>query len=109
MSEAHEYDRLFSYFKYLVTITLGSITIILAAAGVLFYSNIKDVREDARQEATRVATAEAKARVAQAFDEKNINAMILQAAQDKVGTVTDKLIQQHWVSSGLGQCFCASN
>lgn len=33
----------------------------------LFYSNLKDVREDAKQEATRVATAEA--RVSQAFDE----------------------------------------
>ena len=55
---------------------------------------MKDVRDDAKQEATRVATTEAKASVAQAFDEKNINAMILLAAQQKVGTITDKIIEQ---------------
>jgi hypothetical protein len=95
MTEPHlEYDRLLSYFKYLVAITGTFITVILVAAGALFYSNMRDVRADAKDEANRVATAEAKARVAQAFDEKNINTLILQAAQDKVGTVTDKLIQQ---------------
>jgi hypothetical protein len=96
-----EYDRLFSYFRYLVAITIGSITIILTAAGIFFYSNLRDVRADAKEEANRVATAEAKARVAEAFNEKNVNQMILQAAQDKVGTVTDKLIQQQ-LESRLG-------
>lgn len=67
---------------------------LIIAGGVLFYQNMKDVREDAKQEATRVATSEAKAAVAEAFNEKNINGMILVAAQDKVGTITDKLIEK---------------
>jgi hypothetical protein len=48
---------------------------------------------NAKEEANRVATAEAKNRVAEAFNEKNINQMILQAATDKIGTITDKMIQ----------------
>jgi len=55
---------------------------------------MKDVREDAKQEATRVASLEAKTRVTEAFDEKNINTAILAAAQQKVGGITDKLIEQ---------------
>jgi hypothetical protein len=89
-----EYEQLFSYFRYLVTITVGAITLILGTAGVLFYSNMKDVRIDAKDEANRVAATEAKNRVDQAFDDKNINAMILKAATDKIGTITDKMIQE---------------
>jgi hypothetical protein len=82
----------------LVTLTVIFIGLAARAATWFLASNIKDVREDARQEANRVATAEAKNRVAEAFNEKNINQMILQAAQDKVGTVTDKLIEQQLVT-----------
>jgi hypothetical protein len=89
-----EYAHLLSYFKYLVTLTGAFLAVMVAVAGVLFYSNLKDVREDAKQEATRVATTEAKARVSEAFDEKNINALILEAAQRRVGTISDKLIEQ---------------
>jgi hypothetical protein len=89
-----EYDRLISFFKLLVWLTAGFITICLSTAGVLFYSNMKDVREEAKVEASRVATTEARDAVVRAFDEKNINALILKAATDKVGTVTDRIIQQ---------------
>jgi hypothetical protein len=89
-----EYDRLIAYFSLLIKVTGSVLGVIVIVAGALLYTNLRDAREDARQEATRVATTEAKARVAEAFEEKNINAMILQAAQDKVGTVTDRLIQQ---------------
>ncbi len=89
-----EYDHLLSYFKYLVTLTGIFLGLMVAAASFLFYSNLRAVREDAREEATRAATKEAQTRVAQAFEEKNINAMILKAAQEKVGTITDKLIEQ---------------
>src|SRR5438445_1927274 len=88
-----EYDRILSYFKYMVTLSGICITVIAAVAGGLLYSNVKDVREDARQEATRVATTEARNRVAEAFDDKHVNGMILQAATDKIGTITDKMIQ----------------
>lgn len=89
-----EYDHLLSFFKYLVTLTTVVLGVCIAIGAYLFHSNMKDVREDAKEEATRVATSEAKARVTEAFDEKNIDTMILQAAQDKVGQVTDKLIEQ---------------
>jgi hypothetical protein len=96
-----EYEHLTSYFKYLVKITLGAMAIILTTASIVFYSNMRDVRADAKDEATRVATAEAKARVAEAFDDKNVNAMILKAATDKIGTITDKMIQDQ-VATRLG-------
>jgi hypothetical protein len=93
-----EFKNLLSYFKYLVTLTMGAIGVMIAVAGFLFYSNLKDVREEAKQQATRVATAEAKSAVAQAFEEKHINELILIAAQNKVGAVSDKLIEQQLTS-----------
>jgi len=96
-----EYDHLLSYFKYLVTLTTVVIGLLIAVGAWIFHSSMKDVREDAKQEATRVAAVEAKARVTEAFAEKNINAMILSAAQEKVGTITDKLINQQ-LTSKLG-------
>jgi hypothetical protein len=93
-SSQAEYDHLLSYFKYLVTLTTIVVGVFIGLGVYLFHSNMKDVREDAKQEATRVATSEAKARVTEAFEEKNINAMVLVAAQQKVGTITDKLIEQ---------------
>jgi hypothetical protein len=93
-----EYDHLLSYFKDLVKLTTTAISVLIIAGGVLFYSNMKDVREDAKQEATRVATSEAKAAVAEAFNEKNINGLFLSAAQQKVGTITDKMIEQQLTS-----------
>jgi len=93
-----EYEHVLSYFKYLVTLSTAFLSLIIGLGAYLFHSNMKEVREDAMQEATRVATAEAKAGVAKAFDEKNIDAMILSAAQQKVGTITDKLIEQQLTS-----------
>jgi hypothetical protein len=89
-----EYEHLLSAFKYLVTLSTAFISLIIGVGAYLFHTNMKEVRDDAKQEATRVATAEAKASVAEAFDEKNIKAMILVAAQQKIGTITDKLIEQ---------------
>ena len=93
-----EYAHLLTYFKYLVTLSTIIIGVLIGVGGFLFHSNMKDVREDAKQEATRVATSEAKAAVVEAFNEKNINAMILSAAQQKVGTITDKMIEQQLTS-----------
>ena len=93
-----EYEHLLSYFKYLVTLTSRVLGVAIAIGAYLFHSNMQEVREDAKQEATGVATAEAKAGVVEAFNEKNINAMILSAAQQKIGTITDKLIEQQLAS-----------
>jgi hypothetical protein len=89
-----EYQSLLSYFKYLVALSGIFVAVVVTVGGYMFHSNLKDVREDAKQEATRVATTEAKNRVTEAFEEKNINALILAAAKDKVGTITDTLINQ---------------
>lgn len=93
-SSQAEYDHILSYFKYLVTLTTIFVGFLITGGVYLFHSNMKEVKEDAKQEATRVATSEVKTRVTEAFDEKNINASILAAAQQKVGTITDKLIEQ---------------
>jgi hypothetical protein len=92
-----DYDRLLSYFKYLVTLTTVFIGLCVAAAGTLFYSKLSEVRDDAKSEATRVATLEAKDAVSRAFNEKNINDLILKAAQEKVGTITDQMIQRQLI------------
>src|SRR5271170_6408703 len=93
-----EYDHLLSYFKHLVWLTGGALSVVVAAAGILFYSNLRDVREDAKQEATRVAARAANDSVRDAFNEKNVNDMILSAANEKVGRVTDKMIEQQLTS-----------
>lgn len=89
-----EYSNLVSYFKHLVWLSLGFMSLVVAVVGTMFYTNLKDIRADAKVEATRVATQEAKDSVRNAFDDKNINAMILEAAKQKVGTVSDKMIEQ---------------
>src|SRR5438552_1411550 len=93
-----EYNHLLSYFKYLVTLTLIALGVIGAAGGFVFFSKLNDAMEDAKSKATRVATEEAHKSVMKAFDEKNINAMILRAAEQKVGTVTDKIVEQQVAS-----------
>jgi len=42
-----EYTKLTETFKYLVTITGGLLTILIAVAGFLFYTNLRDARKDA--------------------------------------------------------------
>jgi hypothetical protein len=93
-----EYTNLVGYFKHLVWITGGFVTVLIGLAGFLFYSNLKDVREDAKQEATRVATSQSKAAVEKAFEDKNINAQIQKAAEEKIGTITDRMIEQQLAS-----------
>jgi len=96
-----EYTNLVGYFKHLVWLAGGFATFVfttagalVALAGFLFYSSLKDVREDAKQAAIRVATSESKAAVDKAFEDKNINDQIQKAAQLKIGTITDKMIEQ---------------
>jgi len=86
-----EYKSLLSLFKNLVWISgIGLSVITLAASGLVaigsyfFWANMRDVRQDAKEQAERVAKDESQKRVTQAFDEKNIQAMILKAAQEKV-------------------------
>ncbi len=92
-AELH-FTNLLAYFKHLVWLTSGCVTVIVAVTGFFLFSNLRDVRQDAKEQASRVATTEAETAVKNAFDEKNINALILKAAKDKVGTVTDKMIEE---------------
>lgn len=92
-AETH-FTNLLSYFKHLVWLTGGALTVVFGVAGVLLVSNLRDARQDAKEQATRVATDEAKTAVKNAFDEKHINDLILEAAKEKVGTVTDKMIEE---------------
>ena len=92
-SETH-FKNLLDYFKHLVWLTTGAVGIIVAVASYFLFSNLRDVRQDAKEQATRVATDEAKTAVKNAFDEKNINDLILKAAKEKVGTVSDKIIEE---------------
>lgn len=48
------YDSLTSYFKYLVSITIGAITILGAFAGYFFYSNGQEMREEIRLQKAEV-------------------------------------------------------
>jgi len=91
-AETH-FTNLLAYFKHLVWLTTGAVTVIVVIAGALLVSNLRDVRQDAKEQASRVATDEAKKAVSTAFDEKHINDLILKAAKEKVGTVTDKMIE----------------
>ena len=93
-----EYTNLVGYFKHLVWLTGGSVTVMVAIAGFLFYSSLKDAREDAKQTAIRVVSSESKAAVEKAFEDKNINAQIQKVAQDKISAITDKMIEQQITS-----------
>lgn len=107
-----EYDRLTAYFDKLVKYSLLAITIILSIAAAFLWKNTEDVKNQAaaaikatQDSATREIsaigkTAEATARVeAQtaidaAFERQNVQKLVEAAAEKKVGTVTDKLIDQ---------------
>lgn len=45
-SEKLQYEKLASYFKYLVGITMSAITIVCAVAGFLFWNSGKEMREE---------------------------------------------------------------
>jgi len=91
-AEAH-YTHLLAYFKHLVWLTSAALGLIIAAAGILFYSNLRDVRQDAKEQAQRVATDESQKAVKTAFDEKNVTELVEKVAKEKVTAVTDKMVE----------------
>jgi hypothetical protein len=92
------YIELLGYFKHLVWVTGGALTIIVVVGGYVFHSNLQDTLKDIKANATQLATTEAKNRVSEAFEEKNIKAEIADVAKDKIGKVTDKMIEQQLTS-----------
>lgn len=76
-------------------LTGGALGIVVLVGGYLFHSNLQDslreASENAKREATRVATEESKRAVATAFDEKNVKELVEKVAKEKVNAVTDKM------------------
>jgi hypothetical protein len=89
-----EYANLVGYFKHLVWLTFGALLIVITAGGIVFVSNMRDLRADLTEKATRLATDATNNAVKAAFEEKNINDQIQKAAQEKISRITDKMIEQ---------------
>jgi hypothetical protein len=105
-----EYKNLTNYFKWLVTITLGALTLIGGVAGVLLFHDVSQVKsqansaidqtkEDARREissirndAGKIALDEARRRVDIAFETANVRDMVDQAARRHVTEEMDKRV-----------------
>jgi len=92
-AESH-YKSLLEYFKNLMWLTGLMLALIIAVGGFFFWTNLRDVRQDAKEQARQVATAEAEKGVKQAFDEKNVNELIQKVAREKINAVTDSMIEQ---------------
>jgi hypothetical protein len=86
-AETH-YTILLAYFKDLVRWTGAALGLILAAGSLLFYSNLKDVRQDAMEQAQRVATEESREAVKKAFDEEHVKRLVEDVAKEKITAVT---------------------
>lgn len=114
-SEA-EYTHLISFFKYLVTITLTALTIIIGAGAVFFYRSMSDVKNDAKTSiesttkaadaeiskiqsgAAEIARTEAQRSIDDAFTKGNVQAMIERTARERVNTAVDREIQKNLAS-----------
>jgi hypothetical protein len=53
------YTELLEYFKHLVWLTGGALTIVLLVGGYIFHSNLQDTLKNIREDATKVAIEEA--------------------------------------------------
>jgi hypothetical protein len=96
-AEVH-YRELIAFFKHLVWITGVALGLIVLVGGYIFRSNLQDTLHDAEQKATKTVSDTVDTRVNQAFEDKNINARIEAAAKDKIGTITDRMIEQQLTS-----------
>jgi hypothetical protein len=113
-AEAH-YTNLLAYFKHLVWLTGIALGVVILVAGYLFHSNLqdnlRDVRQDAKGEATRVATEEAEKGVKTVLSGTNMNELVQKVAREgvaeavtgemvenKVGPIADKMIEQQLAS-----------
>lgn len=94
-AEAH-YVNLLAYFKHLVWLTGAALTIVVIVGGYFFHSNLqdslRDVRENAKSEAIRVATEESREAVGKAFEEEHVRKLVEEVAKGKIAAVTDQMI-----------------
>lgn len=107
-----EYDRLIAYFKTLVSLSLGAITIVLGIAAAFLWKNTSDVKTEAdtsiqRTEdsanrriseiatsASDAARAEAQKAVDAAFEKQNVQRMIESTAQRRVDAAVEGAVQK---------------
>lgn len=75
-----KFDQMFSYFKYLVTITITAILIIVGAGTWFLGSSMKDVRDNAE----RTTNAEVLKAVERAFKTENIQETINKVAEREI-------------------------
>ena len=105
-----------SYFKYLVTITLAALGLIVGTASFFFYKNMSDVRNDAtraiesskenadheirkiQSSSADIARAEAQKRVEEAFSKGNVQELIERAARERVAKAVDREIDKNLAS-----------
>ena len=106
-----EYERLTSYFEWLVKLTSLALGLIIAVALGMFWKSISEVRTDARNSVDGVRASaqaeigkakeevigsvreEAKRRVDEEFNTNEITQMVEAAARRKVGRTIDRQIQ----------------
>jgi hypothetical protein len=107
-----EYDRLFSFLKYLITIVGLAITLIFSVAAYFTGKSVNDIKAEAnsaiaaatqrtsahlervKEEARDIALGEARRQVQSAFEQANVAKMVEDAAQRKVGALIDRQIKQ---------------
>jgi hypothetical protein len=117
-AELH-YSHLIKFFKWLLSISLAVIALIITVAGLLMYKNVQDIVAEVRSEiqrarisaeasidtvrkrAEQVAIAEAHARVEEAFKSTNVIQMVETAAKRQTGTVIERQVANE-VSHYLG-------
>jgi hypothetical protein len=108
-AEAH-YTNLLAYFKHLVWLTGGALGLVVLVAGYLFHSNLqdslRDVRQDAKAEATQVAREEAERGVKAVLSGTDMKELVQRVAQEgvaeavtadmveeKVGPLADRMVE----------------
>ena len=85
------FDQMFSYFKYLVSITSASIVLIVAVGTWYLGSNMREVRDNAE----KTAISESQKAVEKAFRTENIQEMINKSAEKEIkGAIQVEIAKQ---------------
>lgn len=104
------YENMISFHKWIVTMTLGALTLIVSVALGVFWKDMSQVRSEAaaavgaardsatreisavRGEAANIALTEAQKRVDEAFKTTNVVSMVEAAAKRQVGPVIERQV-----------------
>src|SRR5437660_5080298 len=89
-AEEIEYKKITEFLKYLVGVASGTIVALAGIAGLLFWSSMRDLREDAKQ----TARVESQKAIDAALEKPEIQGIISNAVKAKVGPAVDAEIQK---------------